>query len=252
MRIEKTIPHIGFTLVELLVVLAIISLLVVLVFPAISGGLESGREVVCASNMRQYGISAFAYSMEHRTRWPGLARSSEGTAMIWSEILANENYLPVNKRYDADNRSATLYCPSKRKGKQIYARSFQFNWDASGAAPSDTRVTGPLGLDLIPPPAGYSEYRLGAFTTACKKPSSMFLAIETERHADYCKYQSGIAANPELGVDAAFPKWSSTLGIYAFRHKKRQHANFLFFDTHVQSLNVNDEEGINTPERFSL
>lgn len=52
----------GFTLIELLVVIAIIALLVGLLVPALASARESGKQSVCASNLRQLGIAAHAYS----------------------------------------------------------------------------------------------------------------------------------------------------------------------------------------------
>ena len=43
----------GFTLVELLVVVAVLGLLAGLVFPAVSGALKKAREARCASNLKQ-------------------------------------------------------------------------------------------------------------------------------------------------------------------------------------------------------
>ena len=47
----------GFTLTELLVVMAVIGLVVVLGFPAIQYSRESARRMQCKSNLRQIGIA---------------------------------------------------------------------------------------------------------------------------------------------------------------------------------------------------
>ena len=46
----------GFSLVELLVVVAVIGILVALLLPAVQAARESSRRAVCSNNLRQYGI----------------------------------------------------------------------------------------------------------------------------------------------------------------------------------------------------
>jgi prepilin-type N-terminal cleavage/methylation domain-containing protein/prepilin-type processing-associated H-X9-DG protein len=48
----------GFTLVELLIVIAIIGMLVSLLLPAVNSAREAGRTTQCANNMRQIGVAA--------------------------------------------------------------------------------------------------------------------------------------------------------------------------------------------------
>jgi len=55
----------GFTLVELLVVVAIIALLLGILVPALSKARESGRRAVCGSNVRQVYIANTGYATEN-------------------------------------------------------------------------------------------------------------------------------------------------------------------------------------------
>lgn len=58
-------PH-GFTLIELLVVISIIALLVALLLPALAGARAAAQQTSCLSNLRQLGISVFAYAADHK------------------------------------------------------------------------------------------------------------------------------------------------------------------------------------------
>lgn len=64
----------GFTLLELLVVMAIISILTSISLPALSRARESARSMVCASNLRQLGMTLAIYSSEADGRFPPLQR----------------------------------------------------------------------------------------------------------------------------------------------------------------------------------
>ncbi|MFM9995641.1 MAG: type II secretion system protein [Phycisphaerales bacterium] len=56
----------AFTLIELLVVIAIIALLIGIILPALGSARESGRSVLCLSNLRQLSMGWNAYADENR------------------------------------------------------------------------------------------------------------------------------------------------------------------------------------------
>lgn len=57
-------------MIDLLVSLAIVSVLIALMLPAISMVRESTRKVICASNLRQVGLGVNMYSQDQRDRLP--------------------------------------------------------------------------------------------------------------------------------------------------------------------------------------
>ena len=60
----------GFTLVELLVVLAIITILAALLLPALAGAQAKGRGINCLNNIRQLGLASQIYTDEFDDRLP--------------------------------------------------------------------------------------------------------------------------------------------------------------------------------------
>jgi len=64
-------PRTGFTLVELLVVVAIVGLLVALLLPAVQAAREASRRTTCANHLRQIGIAAHGFAAARRHLPPG-------------------------------------------------------------------------------------------------------------------------------------------------------------------------------------
>lgn len=68
----------AFTLVELLVVMAIIAILLTLLFPAIRGAVEYARRTVCMSNMRSLQLAHTLYTADHDGVMPGAETGRRG------------------------------------------------------------------------------------------------------------------------------------------------------------------------------
>lgn len=63
-------PRSGFTLVELLVVITIISILIALLLPALAAAKRLSQVIVCASNMRQCGLAMTEYATSFNDHVP--------------------------------------------------------------------------------------------------------------------------------------------------------------------------------------
>ena len=72
----------AFTLVELLVVLALVGLLVALMLPGLDAAREMGRRALCAANQRQIYAGAVLYAGDEDGRLPGMGGGDPGGPTI--------------------------------------------------------------------------------------------------------------------------------------------------------------------------
>ncbi|MBI2478554.1 MAG: DUF1559 domain-containing protein [Planctomycetia bacterium] len=79
----------GFTLVELLVVIAVIGILMALLLPAVQAAREAGRRMQCGNNLHQLVIAAHNYHDVHRRFPPGflLENATSLSGPFWSSML---------------------------------------------------------------------------------------------------------------------------------------------------------------------
>lgn len=90
-----TVRKLGFTLVELLVVMAIISLLVSILLPAVQSAREAARRTQCLNNLKQLQLAVLNYETAHQAFPPGATRSGA----VWSAFILPQ--LEQQAIYDA-------------------------------------------------------------------------------------------------------------------------------------------------------
>jgi prepilin-type N-terminal cleavage/methylation domain-containing protein len=89
----------AFTLLELLVVMAIIALLAALLLTAVSHAKATAQAIACRSNLKQWGVATLFYVANHNDFLPKNGSSSgNSTTNGWYNELPEEmDFPPYNK-----------------------------------------------------------------------------------------------------------------------------------------------------------
>jgi prepilin-type N-terminal cleavage/methylation domain-containing protein/prepilin-type processing-associated H-X9-DG protein len=225
----------AFSLLELLIVVAVIAILVSLLLPALSRSRASARSIQCLNNLRQIGIAtrlfldeAASSNLPNRggtARWPENAGSLE----------------PYNTNTEAGR---LFYCPVEKKEEAEDAVTYQFNRFGSGLSPTDQQ---PLGLmEMFNQPGGSMPGLRGRVEQDVINPADMIIMGEMHevtfaisspppQLSPYFPFEPSKAYNPP------------TANLFSFRHNER--ANTLFADMHMEAFNRDNLIGTNAVVR---
>ncbi len=132
-RIERG----AFTLVELLVVVAIIAILTAMLLPALRRAKENAKTAVCLSNLRQVGLAIHSFAVDNdgllpranvdtnytTAQWQFYAPGTQWDAQIWSYLGIGTAIVDI---YNGPSKTPTpLFCP----GSALYDDSdIPYGW----------------------------------------------------------------------------------------------------------------------------
>lgn len=146
----------GFTLVEILVVIAMISILASIVFPVVARTRERGRMTTCLSNERQLGIAVEEYSTDNDSTYPnGIQQTSTGRP--WQGVGWASQCMPY-----ADE-SIVFNCPSDT---------------VRSDPPHSTEVSYGYNINLIEHGHGYEDPLSGLTESDLGFPANTVLLFE--------------------------------------------------------------------------
>jgi len=228
MRIYKYTPttsvkHHSFTLIEMLVVIAIIGILASLLFPALNRAISATKTISCANNIRQVSQAFIIYSNDNNGRIP--PRYVNTGDYLWTYYLAGKM---LDMRYEQSGQYISLLllvCPEQESN----ILKANLAWYMSPHYGRNVRLV---------------EFH--KVFSSVKRPSQTFLLTDMWRATGsyppdttrgYYRWQ----ANASLG---------SGWGIIASRHNQATITNASFVDCSVKSIVINDPTNPYSSEPF--
>ena len=195
----------AFTLIELLLVIAVIGILASLLLPALSRAKASARSLTCMNNIRQLGVASNVY-MSDLGRYP--------------DIL--EWLYPKSAPYDLTRGRLFPYC----KNKTVYL------------CPQDKADLEKARPPLSAAPTRDFSYALNCMMCHAHDVTSVLSPSQTVMFLEATNLLTPVNV-PGVGLVAAPPPAPATQpvpsNLIAFRHNRR--AQLLFVDTHVAKMN---------------
>lgn len=225
----------AFTLLELLIVVAVVGILFSLACSAFRIVREAARTVQCASNLREQSVAFTVFVGNNNGRYPG--GGSNPWSVAWNDILNQEVFAQEGVSIARSVGGTKAFnCPAYPT--QFTVRPFAINGYANGGTTSsDPTKSYPYGIKFVPGSlhgaqwGSWGHYFLGAKQARFAAPSAKILVQEQNRSGDIAWATGGVWNQQWMGRFQI-----AKGGGYAYRHNSGTRANFLFIDGHVAAL----------------
>jgi len=221
----------AFTLIEVLVVVAIIALLISILLPSLATAREQARMVACQANLKSVATAFVTFSSENKGRLPGVrSQRMDGHPVSWiGEYEDNTTGQVVQPTRGAlwrhmGRQAAGYICPNDvaTRGNYKVTHSYSFHTMLSGA--NTEWLAGAHRLSTAP-------YNSNDHTNA-SVPMVPFAHVPMVVEEDFTYYDYSQGVNTNTIFDGA---WANEDGV-TDRHMARSGkgwGNIAYADTHV-------------------
>jgi prepilin-type N-terminal cleavage/methylation domain-containing protein/prepilin-type processing-associated H-X9-DG protein len=250
----------GFTLIEVLVVVAIIALLVSILLPSLRVAREQSRSLLCSTNLKTVGHGGLYYVQANRDYLPGagswpeliapyIHKERRGSTLNIDQVLASGEYLAKMETYLCPDdlkfiTSGMVFktLPTGELVRAVYALSYGFNsylsypfsnpaaarkgasFSAYGVNPQIT--TGVDGRTRV--------FRNLNKITSVARQNDIVMVTDAGQDDLWVTRYADLAWDWDADTDP--PGNASNLGMLEVHHRVSN--NFLFADGHVETKKV--------------